>query len=70
MCKHSGISVVLLSCILYYNKMIHRTSEMAHICMFVHVCVSVCVCLCACVYVSMYVRMYLCVRTYICIYGH
>jgi hypothetical protein len=55
--KHSGISIVLLSCILYYNKIICRTSEMAHICMYA----------CACVCVSMYVRTYLCVyvRAYV-----
>jgi hypothetical protein len=53
MCKHSGISVVLLSCILYYNKIICRTSEMAHICMRV--------CVCVCVYVHARARMCVCV---------
>jgi hypothetical protein len=40
--KHSGISEVL-SCILYYNKIIRRTSEMAHICMCVYVHTYLCV---------------------------
>lgn len=59
-CKRSGISVVLLSCILYYNKIIRRNSEMAHICMYVRMCMCVCVCLCMCICICVctYVRMY------------
>ena len=59
-CKHSGISVQLLSCILYYNKITCTNSEMAHICMYVHVCV--------CVFVCAYISM--CAHMYVCIYGH
>jgi hypothetical protein len=59
-CKHSGISVVLLSCISHYNKIICRTSEMAHICM----CMCVCVCVYVCAYVSMCAHMY--IHMYVC----
>jgi hypothetical protein len=31
MCKHSGISILFYPVFSYYNKIIHKTSEMAHI---------------------------------------